>query len=318
MPSSRSAKAAPRRERRRAGDSCRRLEGVGPKLADKLTTLGIESIGDVLLHRPLRYEDRSRVTPVAEIIPHGMPVIAVVRVDAAEVRHGRRRSLLVSTSDGGGRLWLRFFHFAPAQQAKFAPGAWLRVFGEPRGGVYGTEIVHPEYQVVADAAAGHDFVPELRAVYPATSGVTQNRLRDMAAQALALLEMPDFWPDALPPDIAAELSAGGPVMAVDAALRMIHRPGPNVDLAALIDGSHPAVTRLAFEELLGHQLGLRSRRRRIKTERAPALGDAGQGLAPLFEQLGFSPTNAQRRVIGEILADMATRHPMLRLIRRGR
>ena len=314
MPSSRSAKAAPRRERRRAGDSCRRLEGVGPKLADKLTTLGIESIGDVLLHRPLRYEDRSRVTPVAEIIPHGMPVIAVVRVDAAEVRHGRRRSLLVSTSDGGGRLWLRFFHFAPAQQAKFAPGAWLRVFGEPRGGVYGTEIVHPEYQVVADAAAGHDFVPELRAVYPATSGVTQNRLRDMAAQALALLEMPDFWPDALPPDIAAELSAGGPVMAVDAALRMIHRPGPNVDLAALIDGSHPAVTRLAFEELLGHQLGLRSRRRRIKTERAPALGDAGQGLAPLFEQLGFSPTNAQRRVIGEILADMATRHPMLRLI----
>ena len=168
MPSSRSAKAAPRRERRRAGDSCRRLEGVGPKLADKLAALGIESIGDVLLHRPLRYEDRSRVTPVAEIIPHGMPVIAVVRVDAAEVRHGRRRSLLVSTSDGGGRLWLRFFHFAPAQQAKFAPGAWLRVFGEPRGGVYGTEIVHPEYQVVADAAAGHDFVPELRAVYPAT------------------------------------------------------------------------------------------------------------------------------------------------------
>jgi|AntDeeMetagen681_2_1112603.scaffolds.fasta_scaffold01098_5 ATP-dependent DNA helicase RecG len=316
MPSSRSPEAPAQPSRRQAGDSCRRLQGVGPKLADKLAALGIECIGDVLLHRPLRYEDRTRVTPVSQIVAHGLPAIAVVRVEAAEIRQGRRRSLLVSASDGSARLWLRFFHFGPAQQARLAPGTWLRLFGEPRGGVHGVEMVHPEVQVVADQRAGHAFEPELRAVYPAASGVTQNRLRDMAAQALELLETPDFWPDALPADIAAEWAMAHRRVPADAAsaLRTIHRPAPDDDVAALIEGSHPAVTRLAFEELLGHQLSLRSRRRRIKTETAPSLGDAGGGLAPLFEQLGFAPTGAQRRVIGEILTDMASDHPMLRLI----
>lgn len=318
MPSSPLPEAAAQRARRSASDSCRRLQGVGPKLVDKLATLGIECIGDVLLHRPLRYEDRTCVTPVAQIVAHGLPAIAVVRVDAAEVRQGRRRSLLVSASDGGGRLWLRFFHFAPAQQTRLAPGTWLRVFGEPRAGMYGVEMVHPEYQVVADEAAGHAFEPELRAVYPATSGVTQSRLRDMVDQALALLETPGFWPNALPADIAADWARAmaGRTLPQDvaSALHTIHRPTPGDDLAALIDGRHPAVSRLAYEELLGHQLSLRSRRRRIKIEKAPALGDAGRGLAPLFEQLGFAPTQAQRRVIGEILADIASHHPMLRLI----
>ena len=298
----------------RATDACTRLSGVGPKVAERLTGLGIERIGDVLLHRPLRYEDRSRITPVIELPFVTGPALAVVRVEASETRQGRRRSLLVTTSDGSARLWLRLFHFAPAQQAQLAPGVWLRVFGEPRPGVYGAEMVHPEYQIVADEAAGHVFTPELRAVYPATSGVTQPRLRDMTAQALVLLDAPGFWPEALPADLLAELRAAGITLDVPSALRRIHQPPPGSDLAGLIEGRDMAVTRLAFEELLGHQLGLRSRRRQIKTERAPKLGDAGRGLAPLFERLGFAPTHAQRRVIGEILADMAVPAPMLRLI----
>ncbi|GAB3680955.1 ATP-dependent DNA helicase RecG [Salinisphaera aquimarina] len=318
MPSSssgRRAGAAPAAPRAlRAGDPCSRLSGVGPKLVDKLAGLGIERIGDVLLHRPLRYEDRSRITPVAELPWQSGPALAVVRVEASEVRHGRRRSLLVTASDGAARLWLRFFHFAPSQQAQMSAGTWLRIFGEPRPGVYGVEMVHPEYQVVADAAAGQAITPELRAVYPTTSGVTQPRLRDMVDQALAQLQRPEFWPPALPADLEREIAGKTGPISAQQALHTIHRPTPNDDLGALIEGNHPAVTRLAFEELLGHQLGLRSRRRQIKTERAPALGDAGRGLAPLFEQLGFAPTNAQRRVIGEILADMAASAPMLRLI----
>ncbi|MES1926379.1 ATP-dependent DNA helicase RecG [Salinisphaera sp. T31B1] len=316
MPSSSSVEptAARAGARLRAADSCRRLNGIGPKLAVRLAALGIERIGDVLLHRPSRYEDRTRITPVCELATAGGPALAVVRVDAAEVRHGRRRSLLVSASDGQARLWLRFFHFAPAQQAQMSPGTWLRVFGEPRPGVYGLEMVHPEYQIVADQSAGHDIVAELRAIYPTTSGVTQPRLRDLVGQALTLLDDPDFWPSGLPADVSAELVAAGLPARTGSALERIHRPPPDTDLAALVEGRDPAVARLAFEELLGHQLGLRTRRRRIKTELAPQLGDAGRGLAPLFEQLGFAPTGAQRRVIGEILADMATSAPMLRLI----
>ena len=292
-----------------ATGSIRRLSGVGPKLADRLAGLGIVSIGDVLLHRPLRYEDRSRITPVLELAP-GRPALAVVRVESAEVRMGRRRSLLVTTTDGAGRLWLRFFHFGPAQQARLAPGTWLRIYGEPRGGAYGAEMVHPETEVVADAAAGHDFVPSFMPVYPAASGVTQHRLRDLVAQALALLDRSGFWPEGLPADLR------GPAIAMSAAeaLRRIHDPPPGADLAALAEGRDAACRRLAFEELLGHQLALRSRRKQIRSDRAPAMSGAGRGLAPLFEGLGFSPTNAQRRVIGEILADMAAASPMLRLV----
>jgi ATP-dependent DNA helicase RecG len=98
------------------------------------------------------------------------------------------------------------------------------------------------------------------------------------------------------------------------ALRHIHDPPTDTDLGALAEGRDPASRRLAFEELLGHQLALRSRRRRVRAECAPAMAAADRGLAPLFETLGFSPTGAQRRVIGEILADMAGSAPMLRLL----
>lgn len=287
----------------------RRLSGVGPKLAERLAGLGIVSIGDVLLHRPLRYEDRSRVTPVAELWAQ-QAALAVVRVESSEIRQGRRRSLLVTVGDGAARLWLRFFHFGTGQQARLSPGTWLRVYGEPRAGAHGFEMVHPECEVVADEAAGHAIIPSLTPVYPTVSGVTQARLRDMAGQALSLLAQPGFWREGLP----AELDGPVLTMSAEQALRHIHQPAVDADLAALVEGRDPACQRLAFEELLGHQLGLRSRRRHIRSERAPALRDAGRGLAPLFDGLGFSPTGAQRRVIGEILADMAGEAPMLRLV----
>ena len=287
----------------------RRLSGVGPKVAERLAGLGIHAVGDVLLHRPSRYEDRTRITPLAELLPQ-TPALVVVRVEHAEVRMGRRRSLMVSASDGSAWLGLRFFHFGSGQQARLAPGAWLRVFGEPRMAGYQLEMVHPEIEVVADAAAGHAITPQLLAIYPTASGVTQARLRDMADQTLALMARDDFWPEILPRDLS------GPALAMTArqAVERIHRPPVDADLAALIEGNDPACRRLAFEELLGHQLGLRARRRQIRADKAPAMRDAGRGLAPLFEGLGFSPTGAQRRVIGEILADMSAAAPMLRLV----
>ncbi|XRG83893.1 ATP-dependent DNA helicase RecG [Salinisphaera sp. SPP-AMP-43] len=292
-----------------AAAGVRRLAGVGPKLAERLADLGIVSIGDVLLHQPNRYEDRSRITPVAELW-QGSPALAVVRVEGAEIRQGRRRSLLVTTSDGAARLWLRLFHFGPDQQARLAPGTWLRLYGEPRSGAYGMEMVHPEIQVVDSEAAGYDIVARLVPVYPTVSGVSQNRLRDLVGQALSLLEQPGFWLESLPADLT------GPAVSMSAnqALRRIHDPPIDSDVAALAEGRDPACQRLAFEELLGHQLSLRSRRRQIRADRAPAMGQPGRGLAPLFDGLGFSPTGAQRRVIGEILADMAGRSPMLRLV----
>src|SRR5699024_5707411 len=135
----------------RAADKCTRLPGIGPGLAAKLAALNIHCIGDLLLHRPLRYEDRTRLTPVAAMQPKTQ-VLTVVRVEAVEVRHTRRRSLLITTTDGRARLWVRLFHFSMAQQRQLGAGAWLRLFGEVRHGVHGPEMVHPEYRVLAGKA----------------------------------------------------------------------------------------------------------------------------------------------------------------------
>ncbi|RJS94324.1 ATP-dependent DNA helicase RecG [Salinisphaera sp. Q1T1-3] len=308
MPSSSSTSRAPTASLT-ADAPVRGLSGVGPKLVERLEGLGIRSVGDVLLHRPIRYEDRSRITPVAELLP-GQAALAVVRIEHAEVRMGQRRSLRVSARDGDDWLALRFFHFGSQQQARLAPGTWVRVFGEPRLAGYQLEIVHPECEVVADAAEGYAITPALLPVYPTVSGVSQSRLRDMVTQTLALIGRADFWPEILPEALT------GPALSMTAAeaVARIHQPPPDVDVAALMAGEDPAYRRLAFEELLGHQLGLRSRRRQIRSDRAPAMRDAGRGLGPLFEGLGFAPTGAQRRVIGEILADMAAESPMLRLV----
>src|SRR5699024_6701519 len=204
---------------------------------------------DVLLHRPSRYEDRSRISAVAELAP-GQAALVVVRIEAAEIRFGRRRSLLVSTTDGAARLWLRFFHFGPQQQARLSRGVWVRLYGEPRPGQYGPEMVHPETHVVKDEAEGRAIVPSFVPVYPATAGVSQGRLRDMVSQALTHLDTPGFWPEALPEDG----SCPGSPMSARQAIRQLHDPAIGPDLRQLAEGEDPATHRLAFEELLGHQL----------------------------------------------------------------
>jgi len=294
----------------RADDSVATLKGVGPALAEKLAILGIERVADLLLHRPLRYEDRTRVTPLAALRP-GMRALVVARVEAAEIRQTRRRSLLVSVTDGEARLRLRYFHFSQAQVQRLATGVWLQLFGEVRAGPHGLEMVHPESKVVPDRNAGMQAVADtLTPVYPTTSGVSQARLRELVARALTGLGDDDFLPELLPEEIREDRD----MPALSEALRTIHRPSADADLSTLVDGRHPAVRRLAFEEFLAQQISLRERRRRIRTHRAPRLAGDGALLRRFLDALGFMPTSAQQRVIGEILADLAGERPMLRLV----
>jgi ATP-dependent DNA helicase RecG len=290
-------------ESRRVGS----LKGVGPALAARLARLGIENVADLLFLLPNRYEDRTRIVPIGSLRP-GERAAVEGGIELAEVVFRGRRSLLVRLSDGTGFLTLRFFHFSGAQQQQLVRGARLRCFGEIRRGKHGPEIVHPEYRR-ADAPDTQALQDALTPVYPATSGIPQGRLRNLTAQALAALadgELPDW----LPAELQRELG----LPELGDALRYVHRPPPDARLDELEAGRHPAQRRLAFEELLAHQLTLRQLRHEIRRDPAWPIAPQGELAARLLAAVGFALTAAQQRVAGEIRADLAIAHPMLRLV----
>jgi ATP-dependent DNA helicase RecG len=286
------------------------LRGIGPRMADRLERLRIRTVQDVLFHLPLRYEDRTRIAPMGAVRA-GEQVVVQGEVELAEVKFGRRRSLLVRITDGTGALTLRFFHFNAAQQAGFERGRHVRCFGEVRNGTVTLELVHPEYQLVEPHAA-LDSDAHLTPIYPTTEGVHQLTLRALSEQALQRLEgggervLADWLP--------VKLASSFGMTTLPAALRYVHRPPPDAAVELLAAGRHPAQQRLAFEELLAHHLSLRRLRLRAEHAQAPPLSGEQTLAARLLAALPFTLTSAQQRVIGEIRADLARSHPMARLV----
>ncbi|HEX7964326.1 MAG TPA: ATP-dependent DNA helicase RecG [Gammaproteobacteria bacterium] len=291
-----------------AGAPVTRLRGVGPQVAERLEKLGIREVGDLLFHLPLRYEDRSRITPIGALRP-GLHASVEGTVELTETAYRGRRVLLSRIADGTGALTLRFFHFNAAQMAMLARGARLRCYGEVRPGKATLEMVHPEYKLLG-AEDLKPREPALTPIYPATEGVQQMKLRALTDQALRLL---DHSATPLPELLPAEL-LGPDMPALAEALRYVHRPPTDAPLAELMEVSHPAQQRLAFEELLAHHLSLR--RLRLAEDESRAVPFAGEGrLAERFRAaLPFRLTHAQERVAAEILRDLRRPHPMMRLV----
>lgn len=286
-----------------------RLKGVGPKLAEQLQKLHIHSISDLLFHLPFRYEDRSRIVPIAGLQPQQSAVIQGA-VKSADVLFGKRRSLLVKIHDHSGTIALRFYHFNAAQKNQFRNGALIRCYGEARRGASGLEIYHPEYQLLENA---DEALPEARLtpVYPATEGISQPRLRQLMDQALDLLQADDLaLTDLLPEDWRARWRLPG----LRETLLFLHRPPASVQQHELAQGQHPAQRRLIMEELLAHQLSMQRIRAGIQAQGAPVIPVASQLPHALLAQLPFRPTGAQQRVSAEISADLGKPLPMLRLV----
>ena len=283
------------------------LKGVGAALAEKLAKVGLESLQDILFHLPLRYQDRTRIVPIGALRP-GQDAVVEGTVAGADVVMGRRRSLLVRLQDGSGTLSLRFYHFSQAQKDGLKRGTLVRCYGEVRPGSSGLEIYHPEYRALS---GGEPSAVEqtLTPIYPTTEGLTQQRLRQLSEQALARLG-PHSLPDWLPAELAREHQLGP----LDQALRYLHRPPPDADLDELAEGRHWAQHRLAFEELLSHQLSMQRLRDSLRNQHAPALPKAQRLPAQYLANLGFAPTGAQQRVGAEISYDLSQHEPMLRLV----
>lgn len=282
-----------------------RLPGVGPRLAEKLVRLGLHCVEDLPFHLPLRYEDRTRICRIGEL---GVDSAGLVEGDitASEVVTGRRRRLICRITDGTGSLELVFFHFYAAQQRQLSRGTRLRVFGELRAGPVTGQMIHPDWEIVGPDAAPPDggFKP----VYPTTEGLNQFALRRAIAAALNQSSALTEW---LPQPLRQSLA----MPRLDAAVALVHAPPADVDPAALLNGTHPAIQRLAFEELLAHRLSLlRLRATHRETAPAPTLSATGGLPEQLLEGLGFTLTGAQQRVFAEVKTDLQSALPMLRLV----
>ena len=282
------------------------LAGVGARTAEKLAARGIVTLQDLWLHLPRQYEDRTRLTPIAQL-QAGVPAQVEGLVEAVERGFRYRPLLRVALGDGSrATLVLRFFHFRAAQVAQFAVGTRVRAYGTPRPGQHGLEIVHPSYRVIDNGEAGV-LDADLEPVYPQVEGVGPAVLRKLIRQAL----------ERLPPDAVLELlpaTLRGSVPGLRDALLTVHRPPRDTDLAALSAGTHPAQQRLAIEELLAHHLSLRRQRIALQRHGAPVCDGRGELVERLLATLPFALTGAQERVFARIRDDLRRPRPMLRLV----
>ena len=258
-------------------------------LADKLVRLGIAREEDLVLHLPLRYEDHTQTTPLASLRA-GDTAQAEGVVRNADIQYRPRRQLVcLVEGDDGAQLVLRFFSFYPSHLKTLAAGQRVRVFGEVRDGHYGLEIVHPQFKVI------HGDVPlddRLTPVYPTTAGLSQDTLRKLIVRVIAA--DPARTSEVLPEPFTQRRK----LWKFGDAVRFLHNPPPRLSgltQKALDARTHPAWTRLKFDELLAQQLSLKAHRKARAERRAPVLTGTGALTTELMKRVSFKLTRAKAR-----------------------
>ncbi|EOU9560223.1 ATP-dependent DNA helicase RecG [Cronobacter dublinensis] len=282
------------------------LTGVGASQSAKLAKIGLHTVQDLLLHFPLRYEDRTHLYPINDLLP-GIYATVEGEVLNCNITFGGRRMMTCQISDGTGILTMRFFNFNAAMKNSLSAGRRVLAYGEAKRGKYGAEMIHPEYRIQGDLSTP-EMQETLTPVYPTTEGIRQATLRKLTDQALELLDTCAIAEELLPP----ELSQG--LMSLPEALRTLHRPPPDMKLEDVESGQHPAQRRLILEELLAHNLSMLALRAGAQRYHAQALTAKDSLKNQLLASLPFKPTGAQARVVAEVEHDMALDIPMMRLV----
>jgi ATP-dependent DNA helicase RecG len=308
---------------------------ISPTTLAKLAKLGIHHRSDLLLHLPLRYEDETHLTPIADAQP-GMTVQVQGVVTHSEVMFRPRRSLVCRLMEGHEELTLRFLNFYPSQQKQLAVGKKIRAIGEvrlrhggakPSGagagashllpqsaglasnvsevrmGYFGLEMVHPKCRAADDDTP---LQQSLTPIYPTTAGLAQPVLRKLINNALETIPLTDT----LPAPLLKKLRLAG----FGDSLRLLHNPEADVSATELEAHNHAAWRRIKFDELLAQQLSMRVHHRERNKRIAPALPPHQKLTSALLKKLPFKLTGAQQKVWQEIAHDLALAHPMQRLL----
>lgn len=291
--------------------ACRYLKGIGPKNAEKLEKLGIYTVQDVLLHLPLRYEDRTKLVPIIDALEYKTAVICG-EIQSAQVIRRPKPQLICYVTDNTEMIALRFIHYTNFQREKLKPGVKIFAIGEPRQGYQNMEIIHPEYQII-NPGENLPLTDSLTPVYPSTEGISQRLWIKLTDQALDLLNKNSeniLVTELLPENILSQYH----LPSLQQALNYIHRPDKTANLVELQQGKHKAQLRLIIEELLSHRLALLKLRYRQQLNQAKAINLKLNLLNNLKQNLVFELTGAQQKVLLEIEKDISQNIPMMRLV----
>ncbi|WP_194724578.1 ATP-dependent DNA helicase RecG [Noviherbaspirillum malthae] len=308
MPDAKPSPAAPENtpDNVKSGAKSKAKAKPKPKVTNesKLAKLGLRSDMDLVLHLPMRYEDETQIRPISDAGFMGGNAAQVEGlVTACDIQYRPRRQLVVTIADDSGVLVMRFLNFYGSQVKQFAVGARIRARGEIRHGFLGAEMVHPTYKVVEE---GDPLPDALTPVYPAGEGLSQSYLRKAIANALKRID----WRDTLSPALLESLELQG----FEPSVKLLHNPPPDVDEYALMERTHPAWTRMKFDELLAQQLSLKRAQQARRAKGAAALPVIGALSEAFLKALPFQLTDAQQRVLAEIRADLRESFPMQRLL----
>ena len=278
-------------------DSIRFVKGIGPKKAALFEKLHIRTLRDALETYPRDYEDRTRLTRIADLDEDGKYAIRAIVGSEPKTTHIRKGMTLVKCTifDESGSLHVTYFN-NPYAAALLRVGQEYLFYGRVQTNGRMRMLISPQSEKVSPDA---DHPGRIVPVYPLSAGLTQ---RDMARVTEAALDaVPGDWPDPLPEVLRARYDLPD---AADA-LAAIHRPQTAQDVTE-------ARRRMVFEELFLLCCGLQQLKERRKADAGLVFSDAA--LPDFFAALPFSPTGAQRRAIGEIAADCVSGKPMNRLV----
>lgn len=303
---------------------CHRLRGVGPKITALLAKCGVQTLEDLLLHLPLRYEDRTQITPIDQLSFGKPALVHGTLCTLLTPRNPRGRPFCCRVEDETGSIDLRFFSLHPKQQALFTVGRRLLCFGTPRisgRSRFTWEMAHPEIQWL-HANEKMTLPTHFTAIYPTTQGLSQTTWRRLITQTFTLAStQPRATTDEVPSTFFTDylttfLQKIGGESLPDSwhALRFLHQPPVDAPLNQLLNKTHPAQRRLILEELLAHALSVQQRKQARRQECATALPPNRGLIERLMQALPFQLTSAQQRALEEISADMQQPYPMQRLL----
>ena len=284
------------------------LRGVGKQIARHLARLDIFSVEDILLHLPMRYQDRTHIEPIRKLIPDREAVVEGVIKNISSPQGGRTR-LLCELRDETGVIYLRFFHVLTFQTDVLKAGSRLRCYSIVRLGPRGLEMIHPEFQVITEGRQipiEQHFTP----IYPATEGLSQYTLRKLAGNALEWMGSKNTFNELLPASLLQSLT----FPTLQEALQFVHKPPRTAGMSLLQDNKTQHQKRLVFEELLAHRISLLQVKQTFQAQRGMAFSRELTLFQQFRKNLPFQLTQAQERVITEISKDLSCSSPMLRLV----